>query len=242
MEDQFKEVEESFELLKDEYKQRIISKEEYIERLRRLRLKDGKGRYWMIGVKTGKWYYYDGKDWIQSDPPSFTEGKAICIHCGFENELTVEACASCGGTLGEKEENTCPVCGAKLKGRSCPRCNKELEELNDEWLDVEGRETNFIFQRINPLSFLLFWGAMGVFVGIIFGAFAGASEYFSGVVKVMPGFLLEFQGRLFGGIIFAVLGGVAGFLLFGALGYFEALFINVISSIVGGIKIRLRKR
>jgi hypothetical protein len=95
------------------------------------------------------------------------------------------------------------------------------------------------------LSFFLFLGAVGLLLGIFIGAFVGATNYFSGIVKLLPPFIKENKGNLLGGIIYAGLGGVLGFIVFGLLGFCNALFINVVSSFVGGIKVdieRLRER
>ena len=70
MQKKFKDVEETFEQLKRKFRLREISRQEFIEQLERLRLKDEEGRFWMIGVRSGKWYCFNGVDWIQSDPPS----------------------------------------------------------------------------------------------------------------------------------------------------------------------------
>jgi len=241
MEKQFKDTEESFEELKKKFRQGVISREEFIDQLKNLRLEDDEGRFWMIGAQSGKWYYLDGKNWIRSDPPSFEEGKAICIYCGFENKLTDNVCARCGENLIREEEDLCPKCGFKLEDPSkpCPSCNQELGKMDEERLDERGKRPSFAFQSISPLSFLFFWGIIGLLIGVILGAFTGASEYFSSLVKVMPRFLQEFQGKLFGGFLFAGFGGVAGFLFFGVLGFLGALFINLIFSIIGGIKIHL---
>ena len=90
----------------------------------------------MIGSRTGKWYYFDGTDWIQSDPPSIQEGKAICIYCGFENTLKSVLCARCGQNLAEKAY-FCKKCGHEMlaidvavidDGIVCPQCHGRVEE------------------------------------------------------------------------------------------------------------------
>ncbi|NOR21469.1 MAG: hypothetical protein GQ476_02045, partial [Candidatus Aminicenantes bacterium] len=90
-----------------------------------------------------------------------------------------------------------------------------------------------------------FLGAAGLLLGIFIGAFIGATNYFYGIVKPLPIFIQENKGNLLGGIIYAGLGGVLGFIVFGFLGYCNALIVNVISSFVGGIKVdieRLREK
>jgi hypothetical protein len=38
--------------------------------LEKMIVADGAGGYWMVGVQTGRWYWYNGSGWIQRDPPS----------------------------------------------------------------------------------------------------------------------------------------------------------------------------
>lgn len=217
MEKQFKDVEEEFGLLKKEFRLGNITRREFIERLKKLRLKDGEGRFWMIGAQSGKWYYYDGENWIQSHPPSLEEGKAICIYCGFENKLEAEFCTRCGENLMEK------------------KASREIKVEPPE----EVKKIHFVFRSLSVLSSFLFLGVSGIFVGILLGALVGTTGIFYPIVKLVPTFLRELQGTIIGGILYAVVGGVLGFVIFGASGFCLALFINFISSFVGGLKVRL---
>jgi hypothetical protein len=241
MANHYKEIEEAFEEIKKQFHKGQVSRQEFIDQMKKLRIKDDKGRFWMIGAQTGKWYFFDGKDWIQSDPPTQKEKMAICIYCGFENKLEADVCARCGGNLGE-EEYVCQKCGAKLQGpdKICPNCSKGPEEeieFKEEAVEaVEARDVH-IFSSINPVSLGLFAGILGVFCGILLGAFAGATDYFSQGLKFLPPALFDLQGKLSGAIIYAALGSVAGFVIFGALGVIKALLVNLILSLVGGIKI-----
>jgi len=244
MKKEFKDLEETLEELRRQYREREITREEFTEQLKELRLKDDEGHFWMIGAQSGKWYYKEGNNWIRSDPPSLTEGKAICIHCGYENELTAEVCVSCEGTLGKSERNYCSKCGYRLEDPSetCPHCSQDPEVFPGERLDERRSEANFVLHRISPLSFLFFWGTIGLLVGVVLGAFAGASEYFFSNASMTPGFLKDVQGKLQGAIVYALLGGVGGALISGGLGFLGALIINGIASLVGGIKIFLERK
>lgn len=296
MNDQFKEVEKTFEELKEKFREKEISRGEFIDQLKKLKLKDEKGRFWMIGSRTGKWYYFDGKTWIQSEPPSIQEGIAICIYCGFENTLESVLCVRCGQNLLEKDY-FCKDCGCRLDepDQDCPNCSEKLEEIvakeiedtrvdieeylaqkdkKDKEKDVRREEdlaeeaekdrkeekkedkgadkeikkvfkdegtTNFVFRSLSPLSFLLFWGIIGLLAGIIVGAFTGATDYFYEMSKVMPSFFKGFQGKLLGGIIYAIVGGVVAFIAFGVFGFCLTYIINFALSLIGGIKVRIEK-
>ena len=251
MEKKFKDVEQEFNQLKQKYRQKKISGREFKDKLKKIRLEDKKGRCWTIGAQTGKWYYFDGKKWAQSKPPSIQEKKAICIYCGFENDLENETCAYCGGSLGG-DVSVCPKCGHKLDDPSqpCPYCTverktwekaEEEEEEEEEEEFKDERDFNFIFRFISPVSFLFFTGGLGLIIGIIIGAFTGATDYFSGIVKIIPDFLQKLHGNLIGGIFYGLLGGVFGFIFLGLLGFFCALLMNIILSFIGGIKVRVDK-
>lgn len=131
MEERFKKVEDEFLELRKDYQQHKITEREFKDKLKQLRLTDKNGRCWTIGAKTGKWYYYDGEDWVEANPPTLQQGKAICIYCGFENDIKSEACDYCGGNLAALESR-CPKCGCELMSPSqdCPECDglPRLEE------------------------------------------------------------------------------------------------------------------
>lgn len=247
MTNKFKDIEREFSQLKQKFKEKRISSQEYKDQLKILRLRDRKGKFWTIGAQTRKWYYFDGKKWIQAQPPSIQEGKVICIHCGFENDLKAEFCASCSGNLG-MEESKCPECGYELEdiSQECPKCSKESrmwEEMAEE-IEIPSEEEigqNVLLRSVNPASFFLFFGAVGFFIGIIIGAIAGTSDYFLEIIKNFPVNLQEIHGKLLGGLVFGLVGGVLSFMLFGAIGFLKALFLNMIFYFIGGIKIHLKR-
>jgi hypothetical protein len=229
MDKRIKETEKAFIKLKGKFRRGKISRERFVDGLKKLRFMDDEGRFWMIGARSGKWYFFEGKDWVESDPASFADKKAVCRYCGFANKAEEETCIHCGGSLRKK---------GKLPSRK-----KETEEekrKEGETRTFEGKKTaNFVLRRLSPFSFLLFLGAVGLLLGIFIGAFIGATNYFSGIVKFLPSLFKGNKGNLLGGIIYAGLGGVLGFMVFGFLGFCNAVFVNVVSSFVGGIKVDL---
>ena len=245
MEKQFEQVEKKFHLLKEEFDSKKISDREFKDRLKKLRFKDEKGRCWTLGAQSGKWYYFDGSDWIESKPPSFQDKKAICIYCGFENDLENEACVHCGGRLDE-EGVSCPECGTRLKDESqdCPFCShkeKLKERMEEKVQDPEEMERGlvYVFRSIHLLSSLLFWGVLGAIIGLVLGAFIGVSRYYSDSIQFLPDFMLSVHGKLLGGVVFGLIGGVLGFAILALAGFILAMIINIILYFVGGIKIRL---
>jgi len=248
MENTFKDVLGAFDQLKAKFQNSEISRPEFIDEMKKLRIKDDQGRFWMIGAQTGKWYYFEGKDWVQAEPPSQKEKKAICVHCGFENQLETEACSRCGGTMKETEP-ACEKCGAKLPKPFlvCPECGaRAIGEATvptaDEFAPApKGREPaaeapSRVLRSVKPLSFFFFGAVLGAFAGLLAGAFAGATGYFGPGLRFLPAGLLEIQGKLLGAVLFALVGAVAGFVAIGLLAFLKAFVINLILSMIGGIE------
>jgi hypothetical protein len=247
MTDQFRKVEAAFGRLKGKFNEGKISQREFIDSLKQLRLKDEEGRFWMIGAQTGKWYYFDGNDWLPSEPPSLAERKAICIYCGFENDLEAEACQRCGGRQGGGgEDAVCPVCGSMLEEGSgaCPVCEGTAGRPGDQTVPSSGAAvaspgSELVVRGFEPVSFFWFFGALGLFAGILLGLIVGVTSFFPGIVAALPGFFAEIQGKLAGGVVFTILGGLVGFAAGGAGGYVAAAVSNGIFSLVGGLRVRV---
>jgi hypothetical protein len=136
MHEKFKNIEKEFLKLKHKYRHKKISEREFKDRLKKLRLNDKNGRCWTIGARSGNWYFFDGRKWVESKPPTLQEGKAICIFCGFENDLKNEACDYCG-------KYSCPKCGFGLNSPSqeCPDCKQESLEPEAETSISDDDET-----------------------------------------------------------------------------------------------------
>jgi hypothetical protein len=84
-----------------------ITPQEYQARLRDLRVTDAGGGKWMIGGQTGRWYFFDGKNWVQGAPsrPGPTTGSSraqgdLCARCGQPVKSGDTFCEACGRTVG----------------------------------------------------------------------------------------------------------------------------------------------
>jgi hypothetical protein len=263
MEMTFQSVQDAFDSLKKRFQAGEISRQEFIDEMKKLRLKDDQGRFWMIGAQSGKWYFFDGKDWVQAEPPTLKDKKLICIYCGFENKIDTESCARCGGTMGE-ERTTCATCGGPLLKpyMTCPRCER-LEaprsgegakgpSAQDDHPRVEAVPASAtlpvshpaagpvqVLRRIDPMSVLFFGGVFGAISGLALGAFAGATGLFSASLAFLPAGLAEMQGKLLGAIVIGLLGGIAGFLAGAATFFLLVVLANVILAMTNGIKLTL---
>jgi hypothetical protein len=252
MDAKFKDVEVVFSRMKRRFRDGEISQREFIDGLKQLRIKDEEGRFWMIGPKSGKWYYFEGKDWVQSSPPSIGEKRAICIYCGYENDIESAVCAGCGGRVGEgKEEGKpgiCPECGSEIDPETdaCPYCAgremesaKESDEPGHSDAPWEGPGITYTVRSVQPLSFLWFSGSLGTIGGVLLGLLAGATDFFPGLNEILPAFFKDMQGKLVGSVIFTGLGGIIGFLASSLAGFLIALVVNGVLSFIGGLVIRL---
>lgn len=254
MEERFKKVESEFIQLRKDYQKEKITEREFKDRLKQLRLTDKNGRCWTIGAKTGKWYYYDGTDWVEADPPTLQQGKAICIYCGFENDTKGESCDYCGGNL-LKGEFQCPKCGCELISptQDCPDC-EALERAKAAVDRAEGEE---------PSPGEEFTGDEGTFEtppeekGAIFSQFSepdqeplggevfpDSGEHNLLVRRVDPVSLLLFMGILgtIVGIVLGVFVGISHFFMGivrslppGIQSMHSSLFGGVVYGLLGGI-------
>ena len=59
-----------------------LAEEDYHKALAELVVQDQSGEYWMLGVESGDWYWYDGKEWHKKTPPLITSE---------ENQLPIPA-------------------------------------------------------------------------------------------------------------------------------------------------------
>lgn len=259
MDDQFKNAEKEFQQLREEFNRKRLSEPDFKMKLKELRLQDQDGKFWTIGARTGKWYYFDGDDWIEAKPPSLQDKRAICVHCGFENDLENETCAYCGESLKVRDEEegeeefSCPNCGRSLDKYAffCPDCEKKEEgeeEGEKTWEPVgefdielteeeEPEKDEQVLHSVQPFSLALFFGSLGLLVGIVMGAFAGSTDFLPRVISVLPSFLSELHGSLIGGLFYGLFGGLFGFIVIGVVGFLIAVLFNVIFSFIGGIKL-----
>jgi hypothetical protein len=247
MSDQFREVETAFGRLKENFSQGKITQQEFIDSLKQLRIRDEAGRFWTIGAQSGDWYCFNGNEWVQAEPPSASEGKAICIYCGYENDLEAETCARCGGSERSGEvAGACPQCGAKLEspGAPCPVCRPANRRPDSTVAASAGGApqaaavTNLVIRAVQPISFFWFFGVLGVFIGMLLGLLVGVTGLFPRFVSALPAFFADIQGKLLGGVVFTLAGGLLGFIVAGPGGLLAAAVSNGVLSLVGGVRVQ----
>ena len=93
-------------------------------------------------------------------------------------------------------------------------------------------------RSVDIVSFLWFFGVLGLFVGILLGLLVGVTGLFAGFVSRLPEFFVDHQGDLLGGLASSVVGGILGFTVGAAGGAASAVVANGILSLVGGVRFR----
>lgn len=68
MQNRFKAIEQEYLRLRRQFQSGHLTTDQFHKALRQLTIEDAEGRTWMLGAKSGEWYYYDGAEWIESDP------------------------------------------------------------------------------------------------------------------------------------------------------------------------------
>jgi len=247
----FKIAEDNFSRLRKQFLRGEISREQFAESLRKSRLIDDEGKCWMIGAQSGQWYYYDGKTWIQSEPPKDENDFLICPSCDSYNDPASKICSNCGAILVKMSTKIiCSECGSLIDSvlKTCPYCGAKIKRITDEKImdgvasekSLEDHKIWFL-KSVDHLSFLFFFGGLGIFLGILFGLIIGSTEFFPELVSNLPPFLKEMQGKLLGALVFSGLGGIFGFALAAAFGFVAALLVNASIYFFGGPRFRLGK-
>jgi len=75
----FDQVRKTFEDLHSKYQAGETSAEEFESAVNALVIADPAGTHWQIGVKSGRWYRFDGKAWVEDSPPQEAHEKARWI-------------------------------------------------------------------------------------------------------------------------------------------------------------------
>jgi LysM repeat protein len=75
----FQELLERYKQLRADFDAGKIDEEEFQEEIEGLQIRDEQGYYWTIGAQSGKWYRYNGVEWVQETPLPMTkhQGRGI---------------------------------------------------------------------------------------------------------------------------------------------------------------------
>lgn len=249
----YREIEEKYKILKEQQERGIITTDDMKVELKKLMITDENGYYWMLGGKTGKWYYYDGSKWNEGNPfkdeakdeSATADTIQIEIEPQMRRQMQQEVEVAASEESDEKEEeDECIRCRAKIPAgtQKCPYCDTMQHQREEPVRRVETvpEEKELLIKSVNKISFLLFLGGVGLITGVVFGAFFGIYPIMENVLKLFPIMLQEARGGFAGGLIFAAVGGIGGFALFALLSLFLAFLYDFIAFIFGGIRIRVK--
>lgn len=70
--DTFQRVEDEYFRLRGQLNVGRITRAEFEEKLGALMIQDERGRYWMLGTESGKWFVHDGAQWVEANPRAST--------------------------------------------------------------------------------------------------------------------------------------------------------------------------
>ncbi len=250
MRDQFKSAAETFDELKKRFQAGDLSRQQFIDEMKKLRLKDAQGRYWMIGAQTGKWYYFDGRDWVISEPPLSKDKGPVCLFCGHENKDGDKICGRCGGNLEGRPDpaiDRCLECGGPLDKplMTCPHCEPHGSEVKT--VDIVRlnesqpvRDGIYVVRSVTPASLFRFLGVFGGLAGAAYGVFAGATGSLPVLAASrLPEAIAGQQGKLMGAVIDGLAGAAIGFLALGLAGIVMACLANLLLAASGGVNLKL---
>jgi hypothetical protein len=125
----------------------------------------------------------------------------------------------------------CTFCGAHQKTLKQPTSPKSIKE-----------ESELLVKSIKITPFLFFLGGLGLIVGVILGAtFGVVKDFLAGLSTQLPMMLSETRGGYAGGLIFAAIGGIGGFILSAILSTILAGIYNFVAFIFGGIRFKVKR-
>jgi membrane peptidoglycan carboxypeptidase len=101
----FEQVESKVKVLRERYQAGYLTREQLQNELRSLMILGEDGRWWMLGLESDRWYYYDGRNWVPDTPPGYEErvkGSAVPTETGMQ-EVVVDSSAGPGMDQGQTE-------------------------------------------------------------------------------------------------------------------------------------------
>lgn len=148
----------------------------------------------------------------------------------------------------EKEEDASPakgsginciICKSRLDSHSiyCNFCGANQKELSSK---KKRGSDEMVITSIRMTSLLFFLGGLGLIFGVILGATFGIFNIFGDLIYQFPEMLSETRGKVQGGLLFAAIGGIGGFIVFTLISVAISLIYNTMSYLFGGIRIKTK--
>lgn len=130
----------------------------------------------------------------------------------------------------------CSFCGANQKELDPKKARKRKKKQPKAAIENE-----LVFKSINVMSFLFFLGGLGLVAGVILGAIFGVvMDFLYQFHSELPLVLQEARGGGIGGLIFAAVGGIGGFIAMAFVSLVLSAIYNLISFVFGGIRFKIK--
>lgn len=307
--EKFRETELKYNELKERHNAGEISSDELKRQLKSLMILDDTNHYWMIGGKSGKWYTYNSKEWVESSPypveeepvsheahidisdnpfPSSSEYSIygerdedmhVSAQVNLEDSEPTTTSISFASTDDSQEEasaqeaeeyvqhnyepapqtrtmstlvtqepqaaktETIPPAARAQEQEPTPSSLRTVQRTppsTEQEIRKIAPPSHITIKHLDLLPATIFYGGLGSIIGVIFGAMFGIFRILEPVAGIFPLMLTEMRGKVFGGLLFAAVGGLAGFVLFALLGGLLALSYNTVASVFCGLRIKIR--
>jgi len=316
--EKFKQTELQYNQLKEKHNAGEISAEEMKKQLKSLMILDDTGRYWMIGGKSGKWYTYNGKEWLESNPypidadpvkiedhhidtsdnpfpsssgysvygdaddeehesaqVSFQDSEQATTTIDFSSEhdseeqspnysehykqnvyeaspqtRTLSTLVSPSiqipkvDAVSSDYNPASPVTASKKDDDNtlyqAQRASFKTQQQTEHEIKKMAPPSMITIKQIHLLTAMIFFGGVGSIAGVIFGAMFGIFKILDPLSGIFPLMLVEMRGKVLGGLFFAAIGGLAGFILLALAGALLAMFYNTVASVFCGIRIKIK--
>ncbi len=147
---------------------------------------------------------------------------------------------------GPDRQTICKVCKSKISFASvycrvCGANQKELAALSKK-VPKPAKGSELLITSIKPTSLIFFLGGLGLVLGVLLGAAFGV---FNSIIPELPpqfpDMLADTRGGFAGGLIFAAIGGIAGFALSAVTAGILAIVYNGIAYLFGGIRLKTQQ-
>lgn len=89
----FEQVERKVQVLRERFAAGHLTRDQLQNELRNLMILGDDGHWWMLGLESQQWYYYDGHNWIAATPPGYEEhiqGSAVRTETGLQEVPSAE--------------------------------------------------------------------------------------------------------------------------------------------------------
>jgi hypothetical protein len=140
---------------------------------------------------------------------------------------------------------TCGICKSRVPPYAvyCTFCGAHQKSLKQRaGLKPAKEESELLVKSIKLTSFLFFLGGLGLIIGVIGGAIFGVvKDSLPGLAPQLPMMLSEVRGGWAGGLIFAAIGGIGGFIFSAILAVILSGIYNLIAFIFGGIRFKVKR-